>query len=122
MTDQRRSSVVAQSAGVDPRRHKIVAQREHLDQRRELGRVAVVVRELALRQGGTGGRLDGDDARALAGEAVEHIGQRQAAEIAAAAKAGDHHVRFLARHLHLQLGFLTNHGLVHQHVIEHAAQ
>ena len=98
VAEQRRRAVVAQPAGVNPGRHEIVAQRIHLDQRRELGGVAVIVGELALGQAGAGGRFDGDDARALAGETVEHVGQRQAAEIAAAAEAADHHVRLLAGH------------------------
>ena len=31
-------------------------------------------------------------------------------------------IRISFRHLHLYLGFLTDNGLVHQHMVEHAAQ
>src|ERR1035437_10236195 len=122
MTEQWRRAVIAQPAGVNSGRHKIVAQGVHLDQRRQFGGIAAVVGEAALGEAGTGGRLHGDDPGALARQPVQDVGQGEPGEIAAAAEAADQHLGFLARLLHLQLGFLADHGLVEHHVIQHAAQ
>ena len=97
MAEQRRGAVVAQSAGVDSGRDEIVAQGVHLDERRQLGGVAEIVREAPLGEAGAGAGLHGQDARAFAGKLVEDVGQGQAAEVAAAAEAADHHVGLFAR-------------------------
>ena len=45
LRDQRRHAVVSQPAGVNGRRNEVVPERMHRDERRELARVAEVVRE-----------------------------------------------------------------------------
>ena len=122
MAEQRRRAVIAQSAGMNSGRNEIVAQCVHLDQRRQLRRVAVIVGERSLGQAGTGGRLHCDDPRTLARQPVQHVRQREPAEIAAAAEAANHHLGLFSGLLHLQFGLLADHGLVQHHVVQHAAQ
>ena len=48
--------------------------------------------------------------------------ERQPGEVRPSAGAADHDVGVVVRELELGLGFLTDHGLVHQHVIQDGAQ
>ena len=49
-------------------------------------------------------------------------GKGEAGEITAASGAPDDDVRVVAGHLHLFHGFLADHRLVQQNVVEHAAE
>ena len=121
--DERRHAVVAQAAGVDARGHEVVAQRVHGDERRHADRVAVVVGVDAARQRRARGRLDGDDLDVGAGDLVAQERERDAGEVRAAAGAADHDVRaLLAERGQLLLGLEADHGLVHEHVVEHGAE
>ena len=48
--------------------------------------------------------------------------ESQSREVAAAAEASDHHVRLGVGHLHLRHGFLSDHGLMQDDVVQHASQ
>ena len=122
MGDDRRGAVVPQAAGVDALGHEGVPEREHLDERRELGRVAVIVGVDALGQGRAGGGFDRDDPQSGFGELVGQERQAESAEVAAAADAGDEHVGLFADELELPLRLQPDDGLVHQDVVEHAAE
>ena len=101
-----------------------MAERVHLDQRREAHGVAEVVDVPALGEAGARGRLHRDDADllVLAGELVGREGEGQACEVGAAARAADHDVGGVVGLLELLPGLEADHGLVHEHVVEHAAQ
>ncbi len=43
-------------------------------------------------------------------------------EIRTASCTADHHIRIIPRHLHLFDRFLSDNGLMHQHMIEHTPQ
>ncbi len=101
------------------------AQRVHLQQRRETRRIAKVVSVPAARQRGTGSRFHGDHAQLLVAFAAQlgpNERERDAAEIRSAAGTADEHVRLISGHSHLLHRLQPNHGLVHQHVIQDAAQ
>jgi hypothetical protein len=49
-------------------------------------------------------------------------GEGDAAEVRAAPDAADHHVGVLACEVHLLQRFLPDHGLVQEHVVEHAPE
>ena len=53
---------------------------------------------------------------------MAHEGEGDAAEVAAAAEAGDDHIGIFAGLLHLLLGFKADDGLMDGHVVEHRAQ
>ena len=91
------------------------------DQRRHADRIAEVVGIEALRQAGAGHRLDRQDARLQAlAQLLADKGESQASEIAAAARTADRYIRMPARAL--QLHQYLDDRLVHQDVIEHAAE
>jgi hypothetical protein len=124
LADQRRHAVVAQAAGVQRGRDERVAERVHLHQRGQPHGVAEVIDVVALGEAGAGGRLHRDDADFLvsAGELVGREGERQAGEVGAAARAADDDVGGVVGLLQLLLGLQADHRLVHEHVVEHAAQ
>ena len=120
---QRRHPVVAQSAGVDGLGDERVAQGVHLQQRRHLGRVAEVVAVLALGERRARGRLDAAHGRAhAAGHLLPQEREGQAREVRPAAGAAHQHVGPLVHHGHLQERLLADDGLVHQDVVQDAAQ
>ena len=122
LREQRRGAVVAQAARVDRRRHEVVAERVHRDERRQLPRVAEVVGEVAARQRRAGGRLAGEEVDLAAGDLLAQEREREPGEVRAAADAADDDVRVRAGELHLRDRLLADHGLVQQHVAEHAAE
>src|SRR6266480_2359960 len=124
LADQGRHAVVAEAPRVQRRRDEGVTERVHLDERREADRVAEVVDVLALREARTGARLDGDDAEllALAGELVGEEREGEAREVRAAADAADEDVGLRVRLLELLAHLEADDGLVHEDVVEHAAE
>ena len=121
--DQRRHAVVAQAPGVDAVRHEPVAERVHLQQRRHPDGVAEVVGELAPGHGRAGRRLDRQESRLAApGQSLAQERKRQPGKVAAAADATDHQIGHRPGPFHLLQRFLPDDRLVHQHVVEHAAQ
>ena len=123
VADQRAHAVVAQAAGVDRVRDEVVPQGVHLHQRRHAEGVAEVVGVGALGEAGARRRLDraydgGHPARPLLAQEREG----EAAEVGAAAGASDEEVGGLSDHRQLQQRLLPDHGLVQQHVVEHAAE
>ena len=123
VADQRAHAVVAQPAGVDRVRHEVVAERVHLHQRRHPDRVAEVVRVRALGQRRARGRLDrAHRRRHPAGPLLPQEREHQPAEVRAAAGAPDQQVGGLADLGELQQRLLADDRLVHQHVVEHAAE
>ena len=123
MRYQRRHPVIAQAAGVESRRRERRAQRVHLGERRQVRGVAEVVRVRPAREARAGRGLDGDDAH-LAAAAQLRAQEREddPGEVRAAAGAADDHVGVVVRHLHLREGLLSDHRLVQQHVVQHAAE
>src|SRR5207249_9653315 len=101
-----------------------VAERVHLHQRRQTDGVAEVVDVLALGEARAGGRLDGDDPHllVLAGELVGRERERETGEVRAAAGAADDDVRGVVGLLELLPGLLPDDRLVHQDVVQHAAE
>jgi hypothetical protein len=100
-----------------------VAEREHLDERGHLAGVAEVVLERPGGECRTGGRLDGEELDVLPTLGLvgdEGIGEARV--VRAAADAPDDDVGRVLRFLHLQLRFLTDHRLVEQNVVQHAAE
>ena len=123
MRHERRHAVVAQPAGVDRLGDEAVAERVHLQQRRHAGGVAEVVAVLALGQARAGRRLDAADRRVHPpGELLAQEREREPAEVRAAAGAADEQVGRLADLGQLQQRLLADDRLVHQHVVEHAAE
>src|SRR5204862_422830 len=124
LADQGRHAVVAETARVERRRNEGVAERVHLDERREADRVTEVVDVLALREARTGARLDGDDAELLplAGELIGKKRKGEAREVRAAADAAHEDVRLRVRLLELLSHLEADDGLVHEDVVEHAAE
>ena len=115
--------MVAQAAGVVGRGDEAAAQRVHLRQRADHAGVAEVVGEFAAGEAGAGGRLHGDDAVIrLAPELFAHERRDQAAQIGAAAGAADDDVGLDAVLVQRCLGLQTDHRLMQQHLVEHAAQ
>ena len=123
MRNQRRHAVIAQPAGMDSGRNERAAQGVHLHQRGQVAGIAEVIGKAALGQAGASGRFDGNHARAaLALELAADVRHHEAGKIRSAAGAADDHVRIVAGQRHLLNRFLADHGLVQQHVIQHAAQ
>ena len=96
-------------------------QRVHGDERRELARVAEVVREEAA-SCRTRGRLAGEHVDVAAGDLLAQEREGQPGEVRAAADAADDDVRERAGQLHLRERLLADDGLVQQHVVEHRAE
>ena len=116
-------SVVTQTAGMDVGRLELVAQREHGEQRRVASLIAKVVLELAACQLRTALWLGSNELGGLAVlDVVTHKGEGDAAEVATAAKAGNHHVGIFASHSHLLLGLQSDDGLMERHMVEHRTQ
>ena len=124
LADHHARAVVAQPAGVDLGRHEGVAERVHRQQRGHADRVAEVVAEHAAGQLRAARGLDRDrpNLRAL-GQLAMDEGEREPGEVRTAAEGGDHDVgQALAGLLELHERLLADDGLVHQDVVEHAAQ
>lgn len=118
-------AVVAETAGVDVGGPEVVAEGEHREQGSVAGFVAEVIFEDAACEFGARSGFGGDEAGFLGCAAVEivaHEGEGDAAEVGAAAEAGNHHVGIFAGHGHLFLGFEADDGLVESHVAEHRAE
>ena len=116
-------AVVAQPAGVDGGGDEVVPQGVHLDNWGHLGGVAVIkgVNTFGQRRRGRG--LYRHQAGALAVfQVLAQEGQGNAAKVRAAAHAADHHVWVFTGQVHLLEGFLADHGLVQEHVVEHGSQ
>jgi hypothetical protein len=95
----------------------------HLHQRRHPERVAEVVGIRALGQRRARLRLDRPyDGCHPSRPLLPQERKGEAAEVRAAASAADQDVGGLADHRELDQGFLADDRLVHQHVVEHAAE
>ena len=95
----------------------------HLYQRGQVPGVAEIVGVLAAGQGRTGSRFDGNHLHIFsAPQLFAEERKRNAGEIRSAAGAADDDIRIIACHFKLFDGFLADHGLVHQYVVENAAQ
>jgi hypothetical protein len=95
----------------------------HLYERRQMPRIAEIIRVFAARQVRAGRGLARDDARLrTAPQASADKREGDAGEIAAAAGAADDDVGIIAGHLELGHRLLANDGLVQQHVIKDAAE
>ena len=114
--------MVAKAPRMDGRGHEGVAEGVHGQKGRRPRGVAEVVDIGPFRQGGAGGGLAGDHPQILAVYLVPDEGKGEAGEVAAAAHAPDHDVRVLAHPRHLLLGLEADDRLVHEHVVQHAAQ
>src|ERR1700694_4997318 len=116
----RRVSVIPKSPGMNPVRNEAVAEREHLDDRAHTDRVAEVIRVDTARQRWTRSGLGCDETgvRITTLQLVADEWVREPGEISAAAHTGDHHVRVLARHLHLLLGLEAHHCLVEKDMVD----
>ena len=120
---QWRHAVIAQTTGVDRGWDEVVAKRVHLHQRRHTSGVAEVVPILALGQARTRRRLDAPNGRVHpAGHLLAQERERQSAEVRAATGATNQQVGSLADHRQLQQRLFADHGLVEQHVVQHAAE
>jgi hypothetical protein len=124
LADERGHAVIAEPARVHGRGDEGVAERVHLDERREPDRIAEIVDVLPLGQARAGAGLDGHDAQLLllAGELVRGEGEGEAREVRPAADAAHDDVGLGIRLLELLPGLEADHGLVHQHVVQHAAE
>mmetsp|Transcript_44366 Transcript_44366/g.80393 ORF Transcript_44366/g.80393 Transcript_44366/m.80393 type:complete len:314 (-) Transcript_44366:604-1545(-) len=123
--DERRHAVVSQAARVRRWGHEGVPQGVGLYEGRHLGGVPEVVGVLALREGGAAGRLHGQAAELLLGLSPELLpdeGEAEPSEVGAAPCAADDDVGIVAGHLHLVDGLQSCDCLVHQDVVQHAAQ
>ena len=95
----------------------------HLHQRGEVRCIAKVISEFSLGQGRAGSRLYGHDANiASLRKLMSQEWECDTRKVAATAGATHHDVGVGVSHLHLPLGFNTDDGLVHEHVVKHAAQ
>src|SRR2546422_977834 len=120
---QRRHAVIAQTTGVDAVRNEIVAERVHLYQRRHLSGVAKVVGVFAAGDRRTRLRLRGEEPRL--GSPLQPVAQEregQSGEVTPATDAADNDVRHRLGALHLQQRLLPDDRLVHQHMVEDAAE
>ena len=123
MAHQRRHAVVAQPSRVESGGDEGRAEGVHLHQRRELRGVAEVVRIPPAGEGGARGRLHRHHPQvAPAAQLLPDERKRDAGEVAAAAGAADDHVGVVVRQLELRQRLAPDHALVHQHVVEHAAE
>ena len=93
------------------------------NERSKVRRVAEIVRIGAAREARARGRLDGDDSY-LAPTPQLRAQERKhdAGEIGTATSAADDHVGIVVGHLHLRHGFLPDHCLMEQHVVQYAAE
>src|SRR5512133_2058972 len=94
----------------------------HRHERRQLARVAEVVREETARQSRASRRLTSQHVDLTAGDLLAQERKREAGEVRAAADAADDDVGEGARELHLSKRLLTDHGLVQEHVVEDAPE
>ena len=104
---------------------EVVAEGEHREQGSVAGLVAEVIFEDTACEFGARSGFGGDEAGVLGGTSVEvvaHEREGDAAEVGAAAEAGDHHVGIFAGHGHLFLGFEADDSLVECYVAEHRAE
>ena len=115
--------MIAQSARVNPRRNERRSQGMHLHQRRQVPGISEIVGELAFGQAGAGGRFHRHNAcPALALDLAAHIGHHQSRKVRSPAGAAHNHIGLVSGQRHLLQGFLADHRLVQQHMIQHAAQ
>ena len=124
LADERRHAVVAQATGVHGRRHERVAEGMHLHQRCHAHCIAKVVHVLAFRKRRAGRRLDSNEAqrRFEPLQLVRCKGEGEPGEVGATSGTANDDVRLVLGQYQLLLGFQADHGLVHQDMIEHAAQ
>ena len=122
--DERGHAVVAEAAGVDRVGDEVVAERVHLHQRGHAGCVAEVVGVDTPGERRTGCRLHRPDGRVhLSGHLLAQEREGESAEVGSATGAADQQVRgFLPRLGQLQQRLFSDDGLVHQHVVEDAAE
>ncbi len=122
--DQRRHPVIPEATGVNRRRDERVAQGVHLHQRGGARRVPEVVAVLPLGQTGARRRFHRHDpeVRRLPGQLVLHEGKGEPTEGASAADASHQDVRILPQQLELPLRLQADDGLMHQDVVQDAAQ
>ena len=97
-------------------------ERVHRDERRELARVAEVVREDAAGERRAGGGLAGEDVDVAAGDLLAQEREREPGEVRAAADAADDDVGERAGHFHLRERLLPDDRLVQQDMVENAAE
>src|SRR6266540_2260461 len=110
------------TAAADRRGHEVVSERVHRDERRQLARVAEVVREQTAREGRTGGGLAREHVDVAARDLLPDEREGEAGEVRAAADAADEDVWKRTGHFHLRQRLLPDDRLVQQHVIEDAAE
>src|SRR5206468_10240811 len=108
----------------DRRGHERVAERVYLLERGHHRLVTEVIHVLPLRYARRGHRLDRDEPEilCLAGQLVADKREGEPAEVRATADAAHKDVRLLARELELLLRLLTDHRLMHEHVIQDRAE
>ena len=115
--------MVTQSAGVVGRGDKVGTQSVHLGKRCYHAGVAEVIDELASGEGGTGGRLNGNEAVVpLTSEHLTHEGGYKSAQVGTAAGTADDDIGYYAVFIHGNLGLKADNGLVEQNLVENAAQ
>lgn len=115
--------MIPQTARMVGRGLEFAAECVHLCKRRDLARVAEIVRISAARHGWAGSGLHGDEiGLCLAGQPILHEGRNQAAEIRAAARATDDDIRIFLVERHGLLRLQADHRLVQEHLIEHRAK
>ena len=123
LTDNRTSTMVTQSAGMDIGRLEAMTQRIHRQQRRIARGITEVVGEHSSRQFRTAGRLGSDKLGVLSFEnLVAHKGESQSAEVAAATETGYHHVGIVVGKCHLLLCLQADDGLMERHMTQHRTQ
>ena len=88
-----------------------------------MGRISKIVGIFAAGQRRTGSRFDRNNAAlAAAAELQPEEWEGDASKIGAAARAADHDVRIVARHLQLLDRFLPDDGLVQHDVVQHRTE
>ena len=122
LRDQGRYAVVAKAARMDRGGDEVMSERMHRHERRQLARVAEVVRKVPARKRRAGGRLARQDVDLAAGDLLPQEREGEAGEVRAATDAADDHVGEGTCELHLRQRLLTDHGLVQEHVIEDAPE
>ena len=121
--DNRVHAVISQSAGVHAARHEVGAEGVHFGNRAHVTHVAVIIRVNALRKRRARGAFRSDYAGV--GFALQFVSDKRegyARKVAAAAGAGDDDVGIHVYFFKLFLRFETDNGLVHRHMVEHAAE
>ena len=115
--------MVAKASGVDRIRNERMAEGVHLHERGHARGVAEVIAVLALGQARAGGWFDATDGRVhVAGHLLSKEREGEAAEVRSATGATNKNVGGLADLGELQECFLADDRLMHQHVVEHAAE